>query len=116
MRKTVAEIETLGTMPGVEGVMWRLVKHWNPDDIEAWLKEEQARGTDVNDLSRAIGEVMAGVIMGYAVNTTDPRDAVAGPKGVVACFNRSLQAKVNRHREHKTPGGVFLPPEGGLVQ
>lgn len=111
MKKTAAEIDILCTKPGVEGVLWRLVKQWNPDDIEAWLKGEQVRATDVHDLSRALGELLASVIMGYAVNTTDPRDAVSGPRGVLAHLNRSLQAKVNRHREHKSPGGVFLPPE-----
>lgn len=116
MNKTAAEIELLGTKPGFEGTFWRLVKHWNPDNIEAWLKEEQLRATDVDELSRALGEMLAGAAMGYAVNTTDPRAAIAGQKGVVAYLNSSLQAKINRYRERKTAGGVFLPPEGGLVQ
>lgn len=116
MKKTAIEIDTLGTKPGVEGVIWRLVKHWNPDGLEAWLKDEQLRGTDVDDLARALGEVMAGATMGYAVNTLDPQNAVVGPRGVVQAFQRSLQAKVNRHNTHMSPGGVFLPPEGGMVQ
>lgn len=116
MKKTAVEIDMLGTKPGVEGVIWRLVKHWNPDNLEAWLKDEQLRCTDVDDLARALGEVMAGATMGYAVNTLDPCGAVIGPKGVVQAFQHSLQAKVNRHSTNVTPGGVFLPPEGGMLQ
>lgn len=110
MKKTAQEIETNGAQPGVEGCIWRLVKHWNPDGIGDWLTIEQARQTPPPHTSLAMGSLMASAVMGFGQCTDHFEEAVFGPQGVVTHFNDQLKAKASRRS--RTDGGVILPRPG----
>lgn len=114
MAMTLAEMDVLASKPGHEGALWRLIKLWNTDRVGDWLRVEQLRGTPVDDLTKALAEVLASAAFGLAINTENMQDALMGRNGVIKAFERSLQAKVSR-RTAQTPGGIFLPSnENGL--
>lgn len=109
------QIDDLAKRPGAEGAMWRLVRHWNPTGVSAWLAAEALAGTRETQLAAAMGNVMAGAAWGYANEMSDVRQALLGPHGVVPYFQHSLQAKVDRHRLRQSPGGIFLPDTDGVL-
>lgn len=110
MKKTAQEIEANSQQPGVEGCIWRLVKHWNPDGIGDWITGEMQRQTPPPYTGLAMGSLMASAVVGFG-NCTDHFDeSVFGPQGVVTHFNEQLRAKANRRV--RTDGGVILPKPG----
>ena len=111
MKKTKAEIRAAGTRPGVEGCIWRLVEHWNPDGIKDWLVGEQSRMTPPEMTAHALGSLMASVVMGFGQCTDDFDKAIFAPGiGLKARFKSELQSKLDNYR--RTDGGIILPGPG----
>lgn len=110
MKKTAKEIEANSQQPGVEGCIWRLVKHWNPDGIGEWLKVEQERMTPPQHTALALGSLMASAVVGFGNCTSHFDEAVMGPQGAATHFNDQLKAKMQRRA--RTDGGVILPRPG----
>lgn len=111
--KTEADIDLLCNVPGPEGVMWRLVKQWNPDGISTWMAGEGVRGTPIDHMLRAFGNLLSAAAFGFALNTDNPREAMMGPGGIIQHFQASLQAKVNAHKA-KMPSGIIMPQPGEM--
>jgi hypothetical protein len=108
MKKTEAEIELLGMRPGAEGVLWRLVKHWNPDGVTDWMRAEHMRMTRQQDMNHALGGLLASVAIGFARNSPDFEAALFEHGfGLKDRFQRELQEKLARER--MSEGGIILP-------
>jgi hypothetical protein len=107
------DLDTLCNIPGPEGVLWRLVKLWDPNGIQTWLAGEAVRGTSIDDLLRALGNMLSAAAFGVAVNTDNPREALMGRAGILDHFNASLQAKVNTYKS-ATPSGIIMPKPGEM--
>jgi hypothetical protein len=103
------EIDELCKRPGTEGALWRLVKHWNPDGIGTWAAAEQMAGTPAMELGRCVSNLCATAIFGLGTQMDNPREAILGRNGMVPMFQAALQAKISRHVQSKSPGGVILP-------
>src|SRR4051812_20448764 len=98
---TKPDLETLGNLPGLEGVIWRLVGKWNVDHIRDWMQEEAVRGTSIEEMQIALGNVLATAVFAFSVNVDKDVGGVVGP------FAHALKAKEDR-REGKGPR-IILP-------
>lgn len=95
-------------MPGTEGSMWRLVRQWSPNGVPVWLEGEIRLGTPPMSAIRAMAEVTAGAVFGFAINMSDPPRVMWEVQDYV---RNSLAQKMHRQVHKRTPSGVFLPPD-----
>jgi hypothetical protein len=102
----------LMALPGAEGALHRLCAIWDPERIGMWLQAEHTMQTEVQDLAVAMGNMLAGALWGFALNTSEPREA---GKHVTKVFEAALQKKVNTFNT-KSPGGVYMPTSEDVVR
>lgn len=100
--KSEAEILMMCNLPGPEGVLWRLIREWNPDQITNWMRIEEAKGTPLDQATFALGNLLGTVAYVYVQNT--------GDRSIVDAFQRSLQAKINADKR-RSGGGIILPTD-----
>lgn len=104
------EAAAFANLPGRNGAIARLTKHWDPSGVDLWLATELARGTRPTDIAAALGEVMAAAVYAAMSNVPPSIDRLAflnGDLGVLGTLKAQLERRIER--EHKPQDGVILP-------
>lgn len=97
-------------LPGRNGAIARLIKHWNPTGVDLWLATELARGSRPTDIAAALGEVMASAVYAAMCNVPPSIDRLAflnGDLGVLGALKAQLERRIEL--EHKPKNGIILP-------
>lgn len=107
--KSASDIERLCGMSGPTGVLWRLIRDWNPDAIKNWMIAEDVRGTEPMLMAHTIGAMFGTVAYVFGTNASNvhgvnPRVAV---EQIIQSMQVTLQGKIDDAR--RTPGGIIDP-------
>lgn len=102
------DFEAKCQLPGPAGALWRLVKVWDPDAIDAWIKGEMLRGTPPRVLAGCIADVMAGAAYVFAQHVAEKHEAMLGDNGILGLFRESAEIKLRQLQGGPpVPGGIL---------
>lgn len=103
------ELDKLCARPGNEGVLWRLVRAWDPDNLGSWLRIERRFGMQPEVAVNNVAEVMSGAAMVLANEMKgDRQGAIFGDQGLFPKLTT-----LTKHKLTQVGGAHIILPSGG---
>lgn len=93
-------LDAMCSDPGPEGAFWRLVRAWNPENMDAWMAHERARGTSLDTMTKAVASMAALVAWSFG-QTTGSTDIV-----------REFLSKLHQYETKRRMPGLIIPGNG----